>query len=333
MQFFPGENSSIDSTAGGWANYIETIPAVYGNYIFESKNFEVEAGLRVEYVKIRYEVNPEHPTYSTDGYEYTQPFPNLRLAYKMDNKHTLSLFYTRRVDRPNEVDIRIFPKYDDVEIIKVGNPGLKPQFTNSFELGYKTSWDAGYFYSAVYHKIVDATITRIASTVPPSALIYNIFQNAGKSYSSGLEIVISQEFGKWASLNLNLNGYKNTVEAFTVINLYPEKNTFSADEQEIYSGNVKLNGLFHLPKQFDVQFTSVYIAPDVVPQGKNFSRFYIDLGVKKSIQKGKGEVFINATDVVNTLRIKKEVTGDGFHYKSTDYYETQVFRIGYTYKF
>ena len=333
MQFFPGENSPIDSLAGGWANYIETIPAAYGSYIFESKKFEVEAGLRVEYVKIRYEVNPDHPTYSTDGYEYTQPFPNLRLAYKIGDKHTLSLFYTRRVDRPNEVDIRIFPKYDDIEIIKVGNPGLKPQFTNSFELGFKTNWNGGYFYSAAYHKIIDATITRIASTVPPSTLIYNIFQNAGRSYSTGFEIVISQELGKWASFNINLNGYKNTIEAFTVVNQYPEENTFSAEEQEIFSGNIKLNGLFHLPKQFDVQFTTVYIAPDVVPQGKNFSRFYIDLGLKKSIQKGKGELFINATDVANTLRIKKEVTGDGFHYKSTDYYETQVFRIGYNYKF
>lgn len=333
MQFFPGENSPIDSTAGGWANYTETIPAAYGNYVFESKKFEVEAGLRVEYVKIRYEVNPEHPTYSSDGYTYTQPFPNLRLAYKISGKQTVSLFYNRRVDRPNEVDIRIFPKYDDVEIIKVGNPGLKPQFTNSFELGFKTNWSAGYFYSAAYHKITDATITRIASTVPPSTLIYNIFQNAGRSYSTGVEIIISQELGKWATLNLNLNGYKNTVGAFTVVNQYPEENRFSAEEQEIYSGNVKLNGLFHLSKQIDFQLTTVYMAPDVVPQGKNYSRFYMDLGMKKSIQKGKGELFINATDVANTLRIKKEVTGDGFHYKSTDYYETQVFRVGYTYKF
>jgi len=46
-------------------------------------------------------------------------------------------FSNRRVDRPNEVDIRIFPKYDDAEIIKVGNPALRPQFTNSIELGYK----------------------------------------------------------------------------------------------------------------------------------------------------------------------------------------------------
>lgn len=75
------------------------------------------------------------------------------------------------------------------------------------------------------------------------------------------------------------------------------------------------------------------MAPDIVPQGKTYSRFYIDFGIKKSLQSGKGEVFLNATDIANTLRIKREVKGDGFNYVSNDYYETQVIRLGYTYKF
>jgi outer membrane receptor protein involved in Fe transport len=333
MQFFPGLNSPIDATAGGWANYGEVIPAVYGNYVYESKNVEVEAGLRLEYVQVKYNVNPEHPVYKSSGYNYTQPFPNLRFAYKVNSSNTLSVFYNRRVDRPNEVDIRIFPKYDDAEIIKVGNPALRPQFTNSFELGYKSSWSNGYLYTALYHKMMDATITRIASVVPGSNLIYNIFQNAGHSRMSGVEIILSQNIDKWAVLNINLNGYQNTIDAFSVLNKYPQENTFTAGKQDIFSGSVKVNGLFHLPKKWDLQVTGVYMAPDIVPQGKTYSRAYVDMGLKKTIQNGKGEVFLNATDVGNTLRIKKRVVGDGFNYVSTDYYETQVFRLGYTYKF
>ena len=333
MKFFPGTNSPLDVTAGGFANYHELIPVAYGNYIFENKNFEAEAGLRVEYVDIYYRVDPNHNTYKSDGYNYTQPFPNLRLAYKMNNNNTLSFFYTRRVDRPNEVDIRIFPKYDDAEIIKVGNPGLRPQFTNSFEIGYKTSSDNGYLYGAVYHKRMEATITRIASIQPGSTLIYNIFQNAGDSYTEGIEIILSRNLEKWATLNLNLNGYQNTVEAFTVLNKYPEENVFTAERQQMFSGSIKLNGQFHLSGKTDAQISCVYIAPDVVPQGKTYARFSVDLGVKKAIQDGKGELFINATDLANTMRVKKQVTGSGFRYISSDYYETQVIRIGYNYKF
>ena len=80
-------------------------------------------------------------------------------------------------------------------------------------------------------------------------------------------------------------------------------------------------------------FSAVYLAPDIIPQGQIDSRYSVDLGVKKSIQHGKGELFLNATDIFNTMQIKKEITGTTFKLMSTDYYETQVVRVGYTLKF
>lgn len=333
MQFFPGINSPLDINAGGWATYKELIPAVYGNYVFESRKMEAEIGLRAEHVDLQYEVNPDHNTYKSDGYSYTQPFPNVRVAYKFNEHHKLSMFFNRRVDRPNEVDIRIFPKYDDVEIVKVGNPGLRPQFTNVVELGYKTNWERGYFYLAAYHRFANGTITRILSTAAGSNLIYAIFQNADKSYNTGLEGVLNHEVVVWYSFNLNINAYHNRIDAFTVENKYPVPNTFTAAKQEVISGNVKWNSLFHLPKSFEAQITAIYLAPDIIPQGKIAARYSLDFGIKKAVQKGKGELFLNATDGLNTLVIKKEIQGDGFSYTSDDYYETQVVRLGYSYKF
>ena len=333
MEFILGINSPLDTNAGGWATYNEIIPAAYGTYVFENKKFEAEAGIRMEYVGVQYQVYPDHNTYKSSGYDYIQPFPNVRLGYKINERNKLTVFYNRRVDRPNEVDIRIFPKYDDAEIIKVGNPGLRPQFTNLFELGYKTTWKSGYLYAAAYHKLADATITRISSSVDTTRLIYAIFQNAGRSYNTGLELVLSQDVAKWYSFNLNLNGYYNIIEGFTVENKYPVENTFTAPRQTVFSGSAKLNNMFKLPKKFDVQLTFVYLAPDIIPQGTISSRFSIDFGVKKTIQKGKGELFFNATDLANTLVLKQSIQGDGFQYTSTNYNETQVFRLGYSYKF
>lgn len=333
MQFMPGVNSVLDASAGGWATYKELIPAAYGNYIFENKKWEAELGLRVEYVKIQYDVNPDHPVYTSDSYNYIQPFPNFRLAYKIDDNNKLSAFYNRRVDRPNEVDIRIFPKYDDAEIIKVGNPALRPQFTNSVEFGYKNNWEKGSLYSAAYHRFADGTITRISSTVAGSPIIYAIFQNVNKSFNTGLEVVLSQEVSKLYSFNVNLNTYRNVIEAFTVENKYPILNTFSAAKQALVSGNFKINNTFNFLKELSAQLTAIYLAPDIIPQGKIKSRFSIDFGVKKSIQKGKGELFVNATDVLNTMITRKEIAGQGFDYTSNDYYETQLVRIGYSYKF
>lgn len=333
MLFIPGLNSPLDVNAGGIAVYNEVIPAVYGNYVFESEKIEAEVGLRFEYVKIDYEVDPNNPVYKTSGYNYNQPFPNMRFAYKFDDNRKVSLFFNRRVDRPNEVDIRVFPKYDDAEIIKVGNPALRPQFTNSLEFGFKNSWTKGYLYGALYHRFADGTITRIASTVPNSTLIYAIFQNAGKSFNSGFEVTLDQEVTLSYQLNINANVYRNQINAFSVENLYPQRSIFSAPLQEITSWNLKINNFFKFGGKYEAQLTAIYLAPDIIPQGKIAERFSLDIGVKRKIQKGKGEMFFNATDLLNTLVIKKDILGQGFNYTSTDYYETQVVRLGYNYKF
>lgn len=333
MQFFPGLNSPIDANAGGWATYKEAIPAVYGNYVYESNKIEMEAGVRFEYVKVDYEVNPTHPTYKTDGYDYAQPFPSVRFAYKLDGHNKFTAFYNRRVDRPNEVDIRIFPKYDEPELLKVGNPTLRPQFSNAFELGFKHNWTKGNFTASVYHRITDGTITRIATIVPGNALIYNIFQNAGRSSATGTETFVQQEISKTFTANFSAALYRNTINAFTIQNRYPVLTTYTMNEESVTSGNVKINGIFKLPGKTDVQVTAVWLAPDIIPQGKVEARFSIDLGVKKQVQKGKGEFFLNATDLFNTLRLRKEIFGNGFTVRSTDYLETQVVRLGYSYKF
>lgn len=333
MQFFPGQNSPIDSGAGGWADYRETIPALYTNYVFENQRVELEGGLRVEHVTLDYEVNPDHNTYRSDGYRYFQPFPNVRAAYKVSDASKVSLFYSRRVDRPNEVDIRIFPKYDEPELIKVGNPGLKPQFTTSFDLGYRTSWDRGSVYAAAYHRIIDATITRIATQAPGSPLLYNVFQNAGRSWITGGEVVWQQTMSDAVSLSLNASLYRNTFGAFTVVNQYPVPVTYTADQRRLVSGNVKLNATLYWPGDWETRVASVYLAPDLLPQGRIGSRYSLDVGMKKSVLNGRGEIVVNATDLLNTMQVRRTITGADFRFESTDYLETQAVRVGYSWKF
>ncbi|MFP9115634.1 TonB-dependent receptor domain-containing protein [Flavobacterium sp. RHBU_3] len=334
MHFYPGQNSVIDANAGGRATYEEMIPAVYGNYVYENDRIEAEAGVRMEYLDLKYQVDPNHPVYSTNGYHYLNPFPSMRLAYKLNDNHKLSIFYNRRVDRPNEVDIRIFPKYDDAEIIKVGNPGLRPQFTNTVELGYKANIGKGYLFASAYYKHVEGTISRIAITVPDNTnFIYNVFQNTGNSSMTGAELMFTQKPVSWYSYNLNATVYHNTIDAFSGTILYPQSTAYSVDKQQITSGNIKWNNTFTFSPTLSGQLMAAYLAPDIIPQGKTLGRFSTDIGLKKTVQKGKGEFFINATDLFNTLVIRKEVHANGFSYTSKDYYETQVIRFGYNYKF
>lgn len=333
MQFFPGLNSPIDSSAGGWADYRETIPAIYGNYVFESQHIELEGGVRFERMQLDYDVNPDHNTYTSDGYRYFQPFPNLRAAWKFDESRKISLFFNRRVDRPNEVDIRIFPKYDEPELIKVGNPALRPQYSTSAEVGYKTSWSSGNVYVAAYHRTIDGTITRIATQAPGSVLLYNVFQNGGRSRSAGAELVWQHTVSPALSLGGNATAYRRVVDAFSVVNQYPVPVAYSAERQELTSGNVKLNAVLKFPRHWTTQLSNVYLAPDLLPQGRLGGRYSLDAGMKRSVQQGRGEIVLNATDLLSTNQAQRTIRGSDFELVSTDYLETQVVRLGYNWKF
>lgn len=333
MVFAPGQNSILDLGAQGWANYNEYIGALYSNYIYETKLWEIEAGMRVENINVTYNIIPTHNTYKSSGYHYLQPFPNMRIAYLLNDKSRVSLFYNRRVDRPDEQDLRIFPKYDDPEILKTGNPSLRPQFTQTAELGYKTTWKTGYIYSAVYARFIQNILTRIITAPPGSTFINSISQNAGTGRNEGIEIIWNQKITKGLTVNVNINGYQNTINAFSIDNVYPYNVSYQANKEQIYSGNLKINANVRLHKGWDIQASSIYLAPDIIPQGRIDSRYSLDMGAKKSIQHGKGELFANASDILNTMRIKKVITSNGFTLKSRDLYETQIIRLGYAYKF
>jgi hypothetical protein len=77
----------------------------------------------------------------------------------------------------------------------------------------------------------------------------------------------------------------------------------------------------------------VYLAPDLLPQGRIESRYSLDVGMKKSVQQGRGEIVVNATDLLNTMQAERTLRGTNFRMVSTDYLETQVVRVGYNWKF
>ena len=117
------------------------------------------------------------------------------------------------------------------------------------------------------------------------------------------------------------------------MNAYPNNVSFSAEKQSIVAGNAKLNIIAKVLKDTEFQITGIYLAPDIIPQGKILARYSIDAGLTKTIQNGKGEIFINASDILNTLVMRYEIEGETFNLVSDDYYETQVIRVGYQYRF
>ncbi|MDB4334936.1 TonB-dependent receptor family protein [bacterium] len=327
----------MDMSLGDWSEYTENVFAAYGNYVFESKKIEAELGLRIEESFINYKLDDENIYYSPKNKaDYFNLYPNTRFTYKINTNNKLSLFYNKRIDRPNEFQLRPFPKYDDPEVLRTGNPALAPQYTQSTELAYKYLWKSGSFFVAGYQKWIDNIISRVAISDPAILDVINyVPENFGQGTNSGFEIVIEQELNNWWNFDANFNWYKNTIEAFSGTSYYPASNgiDFSVLKESSNTWNMKVNTDIKLENGFGAQLAFIYYAPDIRPQADISRHYGFNFGISQQIMGGKGEIYLNGNDIFNTDKIEETISADDFTMVRKDYLETQVFMVGMKYKF
>jgi outer membrane receptor protein involved in Fe transport len=327
----------MDMNLGDFSEYTENVFAVYGNYVYESKRIEAELGLRIEESFINYKLDADNIYYNPENKDdYFNWYPNTRLTYKINNNNKLSLFYNKRIDRPNEFQLRPFPKYDDPEVLRTGNPDLTPQYTQSAELAYKYLWETGSLFIAGYQKWIDDIISRVAIGDPAIQDVINYVPgNFGRGTNSGFEIVLEQKLNNLWNFDANFNWYNNTIEAFRGKSYYPDPEgiEFSVPKISSNTWNMKANTNIKLENGFGAQLSFIYYAPDIEPQSEISSHYGFNLGVSQQIMNGRGEIYLNCNDIFNTDKIEETITGDDFTMVRKDYLETQVFMVGMKYKF
>ena len=332
-----GVSSVIYPGLGNHSRWAENIYGGYLNYVREERRYAVEAGVRLEQTDVSYDLPPENIYYpSSDSYGYFRLFPNVRLTYKLGEETDISAFYNRRIDRPGEPELRIFPKYDDPELLKVGNPYLRPQDTQSIELSVKTGWGSGTISTALYHRMIDDTFLRVFAIDTSSFnydIVNRIYTNVGNATNTGVELLFTQDVANFLELSGNFNWYKIKIDAYQTTLLFPVPRPFSIQASDDDTWNAKLNGQFTLPHGIEMQLGLVYYARKNIPQGAEAARASVDFGISKSIMNDRAEITLSATDIFNTFGIKQNIRGDGFTAVYRNYYETQTVSLGVKYKF
>jgi hypothetical protein len=332
----PGEDTVIYPGLGDWSEWGENIYAGYVNYVREQPKYAVEAGFRAEQTDVRYDLPPENIYYSqSDAYDYFEPLPNVRLTYNLSASDRLAVYYNNRVDRPGEPELRIFPKYDDPELLKVGNPYLRPQFTERYELAYERVWDRGNAVVSLYRRNIDDPFVRVFAiddSNPDYDIVNRIYQNVGSGTHTGVELIFKHEIGEHWQISGSANVYENVIDAAETTLLFPVVRPFSVPRSEDDTWDMKLNSLLKLPGGIEAQLSVVYYAEKPIAQGHEAARSSVDLGFKMPVLTD-AEVVVSVTDLFNQFGIRQEIEGDGFDAVYENFYETQTVTVGMNYRF
>jgi outer membrane receptor protein involved in Fe transport len=239
-------NTALIYDYGDWSKWDENLLSLYSNLVAEFKKFDIEAGFRAEYVAVEYSFAP-NKYFKDDKYDYFNIFPNVRFTFKPNNNNRISLFYNRRIDRPGEDILRIFPKYDDPELLKIGNPHLRPEYTQNIEIAHRLTWSTGSLYTALYFKDIDAYFTRVYIQDPDhSEITVKAYDNLGRSTNSGLEIAFDQKVSSFWNLSGSINVYNNTFFAHSGTIEFPKPQNYAIEKRSDTPMFAKLNNRLHL---------------------------------------------------------------------------------------
>jgi len=250
--------------------YTDEVFAAYTSYSLKVKKWSYLLGLRVESSNYRgqmFKLDGEDSTKLSPIKYPVSLFPSAFITYKIDDKQDFQLNYSRRINRPNF--FQLIPSYNftNPQSPSVGNPNLRPEFTNSFEMSYNNAYKRNAnFLATVYIKYTTDLITsyiykdinrNTSSAAAGDSLYYTSYINADNSYSYGLELTNKMNIVRWWELTLNVNLYNSVLNA-TIPN-----QTIS---NSLISGFAKMNNNFKVAKGWSVQFSGDAQAKSLIPQ-------------------------------------------------------------------
>lgn len=251
-------------------------------------------------------------------------YPSGYLSYKISDKNSINFNYSRRVDRPSIGQVNPIREWSTPTVKSVGNPYLKPQFTNSFEINYTRKTKIGSISTVVFYRIINQEITRYVSIDPNNSAV-NImsYDNFKDNKSFGAEISGNLDFTKWWSANVGTDIYFKTIRG-TVSSSFVER------KANIF--NARINNTFKANKNLRFQLFGMYRGAE---QGLQFIRkpmYRMDLGSSYNILKGQGTLSARVGDIFNTMKFSFD--GDlPYPQQGSFNWESRTVYLGFNYRF
>jgi hypothetical protein len=216
--------------------------------------------------------------------------------------------YTRRINRPRGWQLEPFRTWTDAYNLRIGNPALKPEYIDSYELGYQILLGKSIISAEGYYRINNNKIESVKSVFNNDVTL-NTFENIGKDYSTGTELMLN--FDPVQSWNVNL-----------ISNLYDYKVEGVLNNRDIskssFSWNLRFNNMIKITPATSVQVNGRYNGPRVSAQGENKGSFSLNLAIRQSFLRNS---------LVATLQVR-DLLGSHTHESSvqtTDYYSYSKF--------
>ncbi len=291
-----------DKSKSNRFNYTEENIAAYIDF---DKRFDaiwqIKAGIRYEATETAshlLETDENHKN------KYCKWFPSVHVYFTPNEKHSLSLNYAKRIERPHAKVLNPFKYYDNTYSYNGGNPQLLPTYTETIEANYAFANSLN--ISLSYQNTTD-TFDQL--TILDDNIFKTTYYNMLDTKSISLTLIYNFKPLPWWETNLSARTFTNNSKYTTNTNQIPQNginfyylfyNTFNLSHTP--NINLFINWLHQLPSKED---NTAYHGFKNLSSGVNLKLLDSNLNINTSF-----------TDILNTVTSRGSIyfTDNTQHY-------------------
>ncbi|MDX1591242.1 MAG: TonB-dependent receptor [Balneolaceae bacterium] len=300
--------------------YYENVNALYAILNGNAGDFTFQLGVRGENTRIETELSQ---TGAGSSQNYLNLFPSAFLSYTLNEQNSVQINYSRRISRPWSRLLLPFTEISDTRSRRLGNPELRPEFGNSYEVGYMRSWETGSLLSSFYYRYRTDVIERV-TTIDGQGFSTSRPINLATENAWGVEFTFDQrlfsEIDFTGSLNLFQAERDGTFEG-----------TVYGSQSDSFTSRMRIRWRFL--DTWNFQANAYYRGPQETTQGRRQSSMQFGSGISKRLFDGNATISLNVRDLFNTRFSDREIFNPNSYTSSQYRWSTRSLRLNFRYNF
>ena len=318
----------VDYRKTNFFKYEENINAAYLNFNRQlTPKLGAQAGLRYENTNYKgHQYGNPARTDSSFRNSYGNLFPTLYVSYALNKSNQLSVSFGRRIDRPDYQNLNPFLFFIDKYTYGSGNPYMKPQYSNNYELShiYKGFLTTTLFYS-VTTDLMTETFDQDKNADGSKGYATIVRQgNIGRRENTGISVNLQVPIGKWLTSMIYMNYNYNRFSGM----LYGEN-------LHIEAGNfmMNMNNQLRLGKGWSGEVSGWMRSRGVEGQILLDPMGQLSAGIGKQVAHGKGTVKLNVRDIFYTQIPKGRINFQATEARFRNSRDNRVVNLTFAYRF
>lgn len=315
---------TLDLNNSGIFNYNEDNIAGYISLSKEWEKWDLSLGLRTEYTEGEGVLESESS--NTNNFDYFKWFPNFNLTRNFNENHSLGVSYNKRIERPTYSNLNPFRFFLNDNAFVTGNPNLLPSITELVALSYTIKQT---YTFEVYYRKSENPFSELSFQDNETNQIKYVASNLKQNVDFGFDFSTYTPITKgWTTYALT-SVFKDEAEFLDIEN----NNSLETNEQWSFYGNWINYFTFLKDESLSADLSLLYISPIIDGGGEVTSRTQVDLGLKKTFNKGKWTLSLRASDIFLTSDFTIENKYNNQNNKYYAKFDNQWVRLGLRYKF